>query len=62
MLQLWCIINDSKPFLRHYKQLNHWLKWDKFVVEGTNRNNEDVPKGQDILPYQNKLYIYGQLG
>ena len=43
MLQLCYIITDSKPFLRHNKQVNHWLKWDKFVVEGINHKNEDVP-------------------
>ena len=26
-------------------QFNHWLKWDRFVVAGTNCNNEDVLKG-----------------
>ena len=45
LLQLCCIITDTKPFLKYNKQVNPWLKWDKFVVEGTHRNNRKVLKG-----------------
>ena len=62
LLQLCCIITDSKLFLRHNKQINHWLKWDKFFIEGTNYDSGDVPKGQEILLCQDKLHIYCQLG
>ena len=57
-----CIITDSKSLLRHDERVNHPLKWDKCVVEGAKYNNEDTPKGWEILLYQNKLHIYFQLG
>ena len=45
LLQLCCIINDRKPSLMYNKQVNHWLKWDKFFVEETHYKNGNILKG-----------------
>ena len=58
LLQFCCIITDSKPFLRYNKQVNHWLKWDKFVVDGTHHNNGNVPKDDKSYNINiNSIYV-----